>query len=167
MASTVTLGLAEIKVGAIDADGGMGTSLSRLGYTFQNTAQMQQEDGTTTDFIVEELDTPLASITQPGKLSFNFSIADPDVDTLAKIFGGTADTTSTPNTWSAPDASPELELSIEIVPKQGLKFKIPRAKVTAKFNGSFSKTSLFLVEVSCVVLQPVKAGEPRITVTKL
>jgi hypothetical protein len=163
MASVVTLGLSKIEVGAIAGDGGMATTLAPLGYTYQDTAQMQQEDGTTTDFIVEELDTPLASITQPGKLSFNFSIADPDVGTLQKIFGGTA----AADTWSAPDASPELELSVRITPKQGLMFEIPRAKIAAKFNGSFSKTSLFLVEVSCSVLQPVKAGVPRITVTRL
>jgi hypothetical protein len=163
MASTVTLGLSKIEVGAIAADGGMSTTLAALGYTYENTAQMQQEDGTTTDLNVEELDTPLATITKPGKLNFNFSIADPDVDTLAEIFGGTATST----TWSAPDSSPELELSVVITPRQGLKFEIPRAKITAKMNGTFSKESLFLVEVSCTVLQPTKSGEPRITVTKL
>jgi hypothetical protein len=165
MASVVTLGLAKIEVGAIESDGAMSTSLSPLGYTYEGTAQMQQEDGTTTDYIVEELDTPLESNTQPGKITFNFSVADPDVDTLATIFGGTANTTK--GTWEAPDASPELELSVKITPKKGLSFEIPRAKITAKLNGTFSKTSLFLVEVSCTVLQPTKAGVPRITATKL
>ncbi|MDR1456379.1 MAG: hypothetical protein LBJ01_12060 [Tannerella sp.] len=163
MASVVTLGLAKIEVGELESDGGMGTSLAPLGYTYKETAQMAQEDGTTTDHEVEELDTPLESSTQPGKLSFNFSIADPDLDTLAKIFGGTVTGTK----WNMPDASPELELSVRITPRKGLMFEIPRAKVVAKFNGSFSKTTLFLVEVSCTVLQPLKSGTSRVTVTRL
>jgi hypothetical protein len=145
----------------------MATTLTPLGYTYENTAQMQQEDGTTTDFNVEELDTPLATITKPGKLAFNFSIADPDVSTFASIFGGTVSGTGAGATWSAPDASPELEMSVSITPKQGLKFDIPRAKIAAKLNGTFSKENLFLIEVACTVLQPTKAGEPRIKVTKL
>jgi hypothetical protein len=161
MASVVTLGLSKIEVGTIAADGGMGTTLAQLGYTYKDTAQMQQEDGTTTDFTVEELDTPIESITEAGKLTFNFSIADADLTTFAALFGGTATSTS----WSMPDTVPDVEMSVKITPKKGLIFSIPRAKVTAKLNGSFSKTNLFLVEVSCVVLQPKKAATSRVTFT--
>lgn len=41
---TYTIGLSKIEVGAIAEDGGMGETLDVLGYTYQDTCTMTQED---------------------------------------------------------------------------------------------------------------------------
>ena len=41
---TYTIGLSKIEVGAIAEDGGMGDTLAVLGYTYQDTCTMTQED---------------------------------------------------------------------------------------------------------------------------
>lgn len=64
---TYTIGLSKIEVGAIAEDGGMGETLDVLGYTYQDTCTMTQEDPETTDHYAEEVDDPVISISRGGK----------------------------------------------------------------------------------------------------
>ncbi|MDR2652263.1 MAG: hypothetical protein LBC68_08115 [Prevotellaceae bacterium] len=165
-----TLGLSKIEIGAVGTDGGMGTVLAQLGYTYQDTCTMTMDDPETTDFIAEEVDDPVVSISRAGKINFNFSIMNADVNVLQKLLGGTITgdpSEGEPEVWNAPASIPAIEQSIKITPNQGLQFSIPRAKVTAKINGSFSKTNIFLIEVACTVLIPTKAGESKLKATKV
>lgn len=153
----ITIGLASIKVADILADGATGTTFAALGYTYENTCKFSEADPETTSFYAEEVDDAIDTSEKPGETKLNFSIANPDVDTLVAVFGGT----KVGNAWHAPDTKPTIEKSIEITPKKGLKFTICRAKMTAKLNADFSRKGLFLVEVSCTILQPTKALEPK------
>ena len=128
-----TLGLSEIKMGAIAGDGGMGSSLASLGYTYQDTAQMITEDAAVTDFYAEEVDDPVVSIGRAGKIQFKWSLMNPSPDDLETLIGGTAsksDNQLTDNdVWSAPDSHTVIEKSLEITPKQGLKFSVPAPRL--------------------------------------
>lgn len=161
--SLVTLGLSKIEVGDIGADGAMGDTLAPLGYTYQDTCKMTQEDPETTEHYAEEVDDPIVSISRGGKTNFAFSIMDADVNVLKTLFGGTV----TGDSWSAPAKLPAIEKSVRITPEQGLKFDIPRMKLASKINGEFSKKGLFLIDVAGTVLQPTKADEPKMTATKI
>jgi len=161
----ITLGLSSIKTGAIAQDGGMGQTLAALGYTYEDTAKMTQEDPTVTEFYAEEVDDPVAAISRAGKTGFEFSIMNPDVSVLADLMGGTADTTN--NTWTAPDTVYECEKSVEITPKQGFKIEVPRMKLQTKINAEFSKKGIMLIEVKGTVMAPTKSGEKKIKLTKL
>lgn len=83
---TYTIGLSKIEVGAIAEDGGMGETLDVLGYTYQDTCTMTQEDPETTDHYAEEVDDPVISISRGGKTNFNFSIMNPSVTVLADLW---------------------------------------------------------------------------------
>ena len=152
---TYTIGLSKIEVGAIAEDGGMGETLDVLGYTYQDTCTMTQEDPETTDHYAEEVDDPVISISRGGKTNFNFSIMNPSVTVLADLLGGvgTPGTGSTPDKWEAPDKIPVVEKSVRITPEQGLKF------------ATFSKSGILLIEVAGTVLQPTKTGTKKITAT--
>lgn len=163
--SIITLGLSKIEVGAIAVDGGMGTNLASLGYTYQDTCKMTQEDPETTDHYAEEVDDPVVSISRAGKTLFNFSIMNPTVTVLADMLGGTADETA--ETWSAPAKFPTVEKSVKITPEQGLKFDIPRMRLTAKINAEFSKKGILLIEVAGTVMAPEKTGEAKMKATLL
>ena len=85
---TYTIGLSKIEVGAIAEDGGMGETLDVLGYTYQDTCTMTQEDPETTDHYAEEVDDPVISISQGGKTNSNFSIMNPSAELKAALSGG-------------------------------------------------------------------------------
>ncbi len=85
-----TLGLTSVKMGAIAGDGGMGTVLDLIGETVSGTATLTTEDNTTTDFTIEESDSPVESIvTARGKISFAWSSYDVSALNMYKFFGGT------------------------------------------------------------------------------
>ncbi len=67
-------------------------------------------------------------------------------------------------TWSADDAFPDIEKSIEITDKKGNVVKIPRGKISTKLGLSFAKDKLGQLDLVVTVLQPTKAGEKRLTI---
>jgi hypothetical protein len=160
-----SLGLTSLKLGAIAGDGGMGTSLVVLGNTVADTAILATEEGQTADFSIEESDDPVYSIvSQKGKTTFSWSCYDVDADILLQFFGGTV-AAGPPQVWSAPDTVPELEQSIELVPKTGGKIEIVRAKISAKLNWSMNKTKLAQIDIVATVLAPTKAATPPYKIT--
>jgi hypothetical protein len=162
-----TIGLSSIEIGAIASDGGMGTTLATLGYTFQDTCKLTQEDPETTDFYAEEVDDPVFSMSKAGKTTFAFSIMNPELATLQSMLGGTVTGTGDAAKWSAPATMPVIEKSVKITPQQGLVFEIPRMKIVSKINGEFSKKGLLLLEVTGTALQPTKSGTTKYTAYKV
>jgi hypothetical protein len=167
--STVYNGVESIEVGDVAADGGMGTDLAALGYTNLSSANITQEDDTVTDFNVEELDTPIFTRRTPGKKTVNFTVADPDLETFAAVFGGTvtpedAGPPVVPATWNAPASAPTLEQSVKITLKTGQVINIPRANLSAKLNGQLGKENLFMIDIAMDILTPKKAGVAPISI---
>jgi hypothetical protein len=161
--SQITIGLAEIGIGEIATDGGMGTTLAPWGYTEQDSCVFTIEDPDITDFIPEEIDDAIHSQEIPGAKTLAFTLMDPDVDTLEAVTGGEVVTTGTaPNevdTFHAPASSVNIERSIKVTTKQGLCLEITRAKITYSMDSAFSKNGLFTIKVMAKVLKPTKAGE--------
>lgn len=82
-------GLASVEIGTIESDGGMATVLIAVGETVSETATMTSEDNTTTDFTIEESDSPVESIvSEAGRLTFNWSSYKVDYGNLIALLGG-------------------------------------------------------------------------------
>lgn len=160
MVKLINIGVAEIAVGAIAVDGGMGTTLAPLGYTEEGSASLNQDDPTETEFKVEEIDIPIHVESTSGNFSIAFKVADPDEDTLVAVFGGTKTGTGATAVYAYPSTSVSIERSIKFTPKTGMGLNIPRAKITAKFSSEIGRAALLGIEVSGRVLQPTKADEP-------
>lgn len=163
MAGLINIGVGEIAIGAIAADGGMGTTLAPLGYTEEGSAAINMDDPTETEFNVEELDTPIHIESKAGKIALAFKIANPDEDTLVSVFGGTKTGTGATAVYSWPLTPVSIERSIKFTPKQGIGLNIPRAKITAKFSSEIGRAALLGVEVTGTVLQPTKAATSAIS----
>lgn len=136
------------------------TGYTPYGLTYQDTAKMSQEDGEETEFYAEEEDDPIETIEKAGKTTFTFSVMNPDLTTLKRLFGGEIAT----NIWAYPDVAATVEESLIILPRKGLKFQVPRAKIKAKFNGEFSKKGLLLLEVTATVMKPNTSGLKKLYV---
>lgn len=159
MAGLINIGAAKIEVGDPAADGGMGTSLSQLGYTTEDTIKFNDEGGSEIDFPIEELDVPVYSITKAGNKTFSFQIANPDEDTLVAVFGGTKTGTGGATKWEAPLTQPTIIKSLRFTPQKGLGFNFPKTKLSARWTSDIGKNHLLGIEVVFKVLQPDKVGE--------
>jgi hypothetical protein len=154
-----TTGIAAIKMGNVAVDGGPGATLAQLGLTVEGTGKLNQADPDRTDFRVEEQDQPVFSVITPGAITYDFSIANPDVDTCIALFGGTASGTSPNRIWNMPDTIPTLNQTVRIEPRNGIKaIVIPNGQVVAKLNGSTSRTELFAIDVTVTALSSTKTG---------
>lgn len=156
MATLVTLGLSKIlgKNGEPAELDFAEEGYSVFGLTYEDTCKMSQEDPEKTEFYAEEVDDPVETIEKQGKITFTFSIMNPDLEALKRLFGGEVAS----DVWSYPDVVSSVEESIIILPRKGLKFHIPRMKLVSKINGEFSKKGLLLIEVTGTVLQPATSG---------
>lgn len=165
MATLVTLGLSKIlgktaEPAKLDfAEAGY----EAFGLTYEDTCKMSQEDPETTEFYAEEEDDPVESMDKAGKITFTFSIMNPDLTTLKRLFGGEI----AADVWSYPDTISTVEESIIILPKKGLKFQIPRMKLASKINGEFSKKGLLLIEVTGTVMKPKTSGLKKMAVGRV
>ena len=111
----------------------------------------------------EEERFPVETVEKQGKITFSFSIMNPDLPVLKRLFGGEIAS----DVWSYPDAVNTVEESIIILPKKGLKFQVPRMKLVAKINGEFSKKGLLLIEVTGTVMKPTTSGLKKMAVGKV
>ena len=165
MATLVTLGLSKIlgKVGEPTALNFTETDYTAFGLTYEDTCKMSQEDPEVTEFYAEEEDDPVETVEKQGKITFSFSIMNPDLPVLKRLLGGEIAS----DVWSYPDAVNTVEESIIILPKKGLKFQVPRMKLVAKINGEFSKKGLLLIEVTGTVMKPTTSGLKKMAVGKV
>ena len=159
MASIATFGLSKIEAKAVNAVDG---DYKILGMTYQDTCTLTQNEPEEIEHYAEECDTPVVCVSRPGKIILSFSIMDADVDTLVSLLGGSK---SESGAWNAPEVIPSIEMSIRVTPKSGMVIEIPRARVVAKFNGSFSRSGVFLISVTATVLKA--DGKAKVIATPL
>ena len=155
-----TLGITSIKLGTILGTGGMATTLTALGATFEGTATLEQAEATETNFFSEESDTPIETISVPGVITLKWAIVDFTPATLQTVLGGDIATTK----WIVPAAAPTVEKSIEIITRKNLHIEITRAKISARLSMALGKANLGQVMITATVLVPTLAGDNGIRI---
>lgn len=157
-------GLEYIKIGD-PVSGGMATTLAALGVTYENTAELVQDDDEVTDIFSEENVDPEESFVVAGSKRMNWSIMNYDPDEVVKVLGGTATGTAPNKTWNSPTAAVNIEKSIEFKTKDGRVVKIARAKISGKLNWQIRKNGVALIDISAKVLVPTDGTTAPIQVT--
>lgn len=150
MAEIRSFGLDYIKVGAVEQF----VAMAILGVTYQDTADMVQDDDDETEHYSEENDDPELVLTTIGVKTLKWTIMDVAPDTLVKVLGGSVVTADLKDTWNAPATSVNIEKAIEVKTKDGTVIRIARAKITAKVNFQFRKKGILVVAVTARVLKP-------------
>jgi hypothetical protein len=164
--SLISLGLSEIQVGQIEADGGEATSYTKIGKTYQNTCKLQQETGDVTEHYEEGQAAPEVRKKKKKVPVLTFSIMDPDPTFLKAYLGGTTTGTGDDMEWSWSDTAEEIEASIRAIPEVGLVYTIPRGDIEAVLNADMSSQGINLVDFTVTPLKPKKAGVPSIKARK-
>lgn len=152
-----SIGLKSIKMGDIEADGGVSLAMTALGVTFKGSASFTTEEPTYQEFYSEENPgTPEESIvSEEGLKQIKFNIMDFDPAVLTRLFGGT----TAVNKWSAQRETFELEQSVEIVTAYDVRIIATRCKVSSRILWNLSRTEIAQIEVTCRILTPEKVGE--------
>lgn len=167
MAEIRTFGIKSIKMGDLEADGGMGATLTILGdgNTLEGSASFTKDEDDEKIFGSEESDDPMEVILKKGVTTLEFAIADFTPATLVRVLGGTVNATS--GEWESPDQAPDIEQSFEIITQRNVQIRMPRVKVKGRIEWPLSKEELGRVVVKGVVMKPTKAGEKSYYTKKL
>ena len=163
--NVVTLGLSKIlgKKGEPTKGDFNEEGYTAYGLTYEDTAEMMQADPEEQEFYAEEEDDPVDSIEKAGKITFKFSIMNPSVELLERLYGGEV----VEDIFGYPDLVATIEESVIIVPRKGLKFQVPRMKLTARINGKFSKKGLLLIDVVGTIRKPKTSGLKKMYVKRV
>lgn len=164
--SVISLGLSEVQVGNIAADGGEATAYSKIGKTYQNTCKMVQEKADVTEHYEEGQSAPEVRKKKKKVPILTFSIMDPDCTFLKAYMGGTVTGTGDDQEWSWSDTDEDIEASIRVIPEVGLVYTIPRADIEAVLNADMSSQGINLVDFTVTPLKPKKAGVPTLKARK-
>lgn len=161
MAKT-SIGLKNIKIGAIAADGSMGTTLTQIPDTVKGEVVITETDGQNADFFINETDTIYERITtEIGSIEVTGSTYQVSAETLQLLKGGTVAT----NVFTPSITHTEQEVSVELESRRGYIFKIVRAKLVSKFNWNFSSEELSRIDFTLTMLTPTKADTAPYTIT--
>jgi len=164
MAGLFTYGVTTIKIGEIANDGGFGTSLAALGKTLEGSCKLTMDDPSTQEFRSEESDTPELQIETQGNFNLEFTVMNPDTDCMVSIFGGT--NVGSPKVYNPPSQFAIKEVSVELVPREGMTFKATRVKLIGKINAEMSKKNIFAIDVKGTILTPEKLDEAAYSFTE-
>jgi len=162
----ISLGLAEIQVGKIAADGGEATTYSKIGKTYEKTCKLTQDKADVTEHYEEGQSAPEVRKKKKKVPILSFSIMDPDPTFLKAYLGGTTTGTADDMVWSWSDTDEEIEASIRAVPEVGLVYTIPRADIEAVLNAEMSSQGINLVDFTVTPLKPTKTGVATISARK-
>lgn len=152
------LGISKIEIADIATDGGVGTVFAPLGLTQKGTAKLNFGDPEVQELEVEEFDVAADAITSDGEKVIEFTVANPDEDTLVKVFGGTKKGTGNNTVYEAPASVMTIEKTLKITPRKGLGFVFARCLITAKFTSDIGKENWLGLTVSAKALVPEKEG---------
>lgn len=154
MASLITLGLAQIMVGAAASNGTMPGSLAKIGKTYRDTCKVNQAVADVTEHFEEGKAAPEYRKKTKKVPVVTFSMMDPDPDALAAYIGGTV----TNGKWGFDGSEIVTNKAIQVQTEQGLWIDIPNADIEANINSDLSAKGIFLVEFT-VTPMSVSSGK--------
>lgn len=163
-------GYKAFRMGAIAADGGMGTALTALGTTVKGSVTAKTSDATMKDFNIEEQAGAYESVvTAQPVLSGTLEIYDLDPDTVVKLWGGTSTVVGTGATkkklFTPPTVFVPLEVSGELESLNGAILSVVRMQLLPVWALSFQDEELGKLTLNWAALGPKKAATTAYTLS--
>lgn len=145
-----TMGLKKIWIHEASANGTMpanGTSWIDLGDVYQDTCTLKDSDPEITE---HKSETSSKRITLTGETPTNveLSLMDPDLEQMARYFGGQPSGTAGSRKWIRPRKLPYKEWAIWQQPEEGLLVGCANARIIPKFEITYSSKGICLVPMT-------------------
>lgn len=164
-----TMGLKKIYVAEAGEDNTQmpanGAAWKDLGDVYQDTCTLTDSDPETT---VHKSETSNKKITQVGETETTvaLSLMDPDLELLARYFGGTISGSKGQRKWVRPKKLPYKEWAIWQQPEEGLFIGCPNARIIPKFEITYSAKGICLVPLTIQYQSELHVDEEMTDPTK-
>jgi hypothetical protein len=137
-----------------------GVEWKDLGDVYQDTCTLKDADATETVHKSETSTKKLIQVT-PGDTTVELSLMDPDLELLARYFGGTitTDETTSKKHWIRPTKIPYVERCIKIMPEEGLLLICRAVVITPTFNITYSSKGICLVPLKIKFISNLEFDE--------
>lgn len=152
--SQITIGIEEVGFAPVGS-----TTYEPLGYTTLDSFQMETPEGTTTEFFVEESDSPVFATTTSGSKTITFEVANPDLESFQEVFGGTITGTAPNRKLEFPATAPILEKAMRVKTKFGYNLIWPRVTLKATLGANLGKNAMLTYTVTATVLAPASGSD--------
>ena len=121
-----------------------GDTWEDLGDVYQDTCQLVDSDPETKQ---HKSETSNRKIIQVGETetTVNLSLMDPDLELLARYFGGEISGAKGSRKWTRPKKLPYKEWAIWLKPEEGIFIGCANVRIIPKFEITYSKTGICLV----------------------
>ncbi len=154
------LGIQKISIGA-PGDGVMGASLTDFLAVELNSGAFSGAQANEETIPTEQEDAYLTLDAAANPTTFTFRLFDVTGADAVLLMGGSYDAPS--DTWSAPISIPTKYLSVRLTSKviedTYYEIDMPYCKVSARHEGTITKSGLLAVEVTCTINTPVTSGD--------
>lgn len=145
-----TMGLKKIYVAEALKNGtmpGNGEAWLDLGDVYQETCTLKDSDPETT---VHKSETSSKKITMVGETdtTVELSLMDPDLELMARYFGGEITGETGKRKWVRPKKLPYKEWALWIKPEEGLFVGCPTTRIIPKFEITYNSKGICLVPMT-------------------
>lgn len=137
-----TIGLSEIQVGVAGTDGVMPGTMAKIGKTYKETCNLNQDAAEVTEHFEEGVSAPAVRNKRKKMPVLKFSIMDPDPQMLADYIGGIV----IGGKWSFDGSETVINRAIRVKSEQGFYIDIPNGDVEAVIKADMSEKGIFLVD---------------------
>lgn len=156
-----TMGLKKIYIAPVATSGTMpadGSSWVDLGDVYKDTCQLVDEDVEET---VHESETSNKKITLFGNYvtNINLSLMDPDMDMLARLFGGSVTGTKPNRKWLRPRKPAVKEWAVKLIPEEGFMVSCATVTIKPKFEITYSAKGICIVPLSIKLQDQLQTEE--------
>lgn len=126
-----------------------GTGLVALPNTVRGSVNLEESEGSVTDFFVDQQADPIMSVkTEEGKLTANMEFYDMTFANIAALKGGTGNASGyTPATGYT-----NILKGLEIATTSGHKFSLYNAQLITRVGGAGSRDKMFTLAVKATAL---------------
>lgn len=136
-----------VKYGDAATTNSMPTGLSPLPNTVKGSVTLDEAEGETTEFYVDQQVAPVRSVdTGEAKLTAQMQFYDMSFTTLAAIKGGNGDASG----YAPATGYSSVNKAIEIECDSGHKFLMYNAKLSVRIVGGLSRDNMLSVEMKAV-----------------
>lgn len=144
------MGLKKIYVAEAAENGTMpanGANWKDLGDVYQDTCTLTDDDPEITE---HKSETSSKKITQVGEITTNveLSLMDPDLELLARYFGGSVSGAEGARTWTRPRKHSYKEWAVWFAPEEGFFVGCANACIIPKFEITYSSKGICLVPMT-------------------
>ena len=135
------------------------------GDIFQDTATLSEEEQSKETYRSETSARRITIYGKPGSPELVLELMSPDLDLMARYFGGTVTTANGKKTWERPANFKAKPFAMQIVAENGLNLRCAQVAVAPRVEMEYSETGILRVPLNITLIDQIIYTEEDITPT--